>query len=151
MNVYTVTQEFSAPQVGIHLSVLDTIGKIGSRTATLIGSTEYACQAFYDWVGTADSLNYMSFTGVLPDPAVPGSTTVKGGTFAITSGASVVGVVFAFGFVPSSVVATVWKPAGGSNMFATVRSATVAAGGFTVDLQAPAPAAGYVLAFAGVQ
>jgi hypothetical protein len=151
MNVYTVTREFSAPQLGVQLDVGDTIGKVGSRLTVLIGAVEYPCQAFYDWVGTADSLNYMSFTGVLPDPVAPGGAGVKGGTVAITSGASVVNVVYAFGFIPSALVVTVWKPVGGSNLFPTVRAATVTAAGFTVDLQAPAPAAGYILSFAGVQ
>ena len=151
MRIYTVTLSFSAPQLGVNLPVASTAGKISSRVACLIGGSEYASQAFYDWMGTPNSLNYLTLLGVFPDPPAPG-VNVVGGTFAITSGSSVVTVVgAAFGFVPSLVVATVLKPAGGANLFPIIRTLTITADGFIADISAPAPTAGYVLAYAGVQ
>ena len=148
MDSYIVTSEFSAPQLGVRLLVGDTVGKIASRVDTLIGVVEYPCKAFYDWIGTADSLNYLSFVGVLPDPAGPGGGNVKGGVVAITSGASVVTVAgAAFGFVPSGIAVVVLKPVAGSNLFATVRLASITADGFTADLSSPAPGAGYSLGY----
>ena len=148
MDIYSVTKEFSAPQLGVHLNVLDTVGKLATRVETLIGATEYPCKAFYDWVGTPDSLNYLAFIGTVPDPVTPGGGGV-GGTFPIPDGADEVTVVGgAFGFVPTSVVCIVWKPAPpGSNIFATVRAGTITADGFIADLQGPTPAPGYLLSY----
>lgn len=152
MNVYSTVKEFSAPQLGVHLNVLDTVGKISVRTSVLIGGIEYGSDAFYGWVGTTDSLNYLSFVGTVPDPVSPAGALVVGGVFGVTSGSSVVTVTgAAFGFVPTSVVVVVSKPVGGSNLFATVRLATITADGFVADLSAPAPTAGYVLSYAGAQ
>jgi len=151
MDAYVVTTGFSVSYLGENLVVGDTVGKLSSRVSVLVAGTEYGNLAFYDWVGTADSLNYLSLTGVLPDPPAPGSGGV-GGTAAIVSGASVVTVAgAAFGFVPSGIAVTVLKPVGGSNLFATVRSGTVTADGFVADLSAPAPAAGYSLSYWVVQ
>ncbi len=146
MKVYVVVEEFSAPQLGIRLYVGNTIGKIESRVASLIDGVEYTCKAFYDWIGV--DINYLSFVGVLPDPIGPGGGNVKGGIVAITSGASVVTVAgAAFGFVPSGIAVVVLKPVAGSNLFATVRLASITADGFTADLSSPAPGAGYSLGY----
>jgi hypothetical protein len=144
VRVYTVTSDFSAPQIGIQIWVGDTIGKIESRVALLIGATEFTNKAFYDWAGSADSLRVMEFTEEVADPST-GSGTVKGGAANITSGQSSVTVVSAFGFVPTGVTVTVMKPNGGDNLFATVRQASITATGFIVDLSAPAKSSGYVL------
>lgn len=148
MDVYSVIKEFSAPQQGEHLNVLDTVGKIASRTSILIGPTEYACKAFWQWIGTPDSLNYLLYIGTVPDPSSGGGGGI-GGTFLIPSGADEVTVVgAAFGFVPSSVVCIVWKPSlPGSNIFATVRQATITADGFVADLSGPTPGVGYLLSY----
>src|SRR3990170_8169320 len=104
MDSYIATQEFSTPYLGTRVYVGDAVGKIASREAVIIVATEYANEAFYDWVGTSDSLNYLSFVGVLPDPPAPGVINVKGGSVSITSGASVVTVAgAAWGFVPSGI------------------------------------------------
>lgn len=151
MMAYVVVTEFAAPQVGRRLLVGDTVGKIGGRISCLIGGIEYTSQAFYDWVGSADSLNFLSFTGALPDPVAPTGALVVGGIFPIPNGQDYVTVTgAAFGYVPSSVVATVLKPVGGDNLIATVRVPTITADGFTADLQAPA-GAGYFISYAGVQ
>ena len=148
MTVYLVTHAFSAPQLGVALPVFGTIGKIASRVSSLIGGVEYTSRAFYDWLGSADSLTRLLFAGVLPDPALPGVPNMKSGSQAITSGDSFVTVTgAAWGFIPSGVAAVVTKPAGGDNLFATVRNATITADGFTADLSAPAAGAGYILYF----
>jgi hypothetical protein len=152
MTVYLVTHAFSAPQLGVALPVFGTIGKIASRVSCLIGGVEYTSRAFYDWVGSTDSLTRLLSTGVLPDPALPGVPNMKSGSQAITSGESDVTVAgAAWGFVPTGIAAVIVKPAGGDNLFATVRSATITADGFTADLSAPASGAGYILYFIVMQ
>ena len=144
MDIYVVTKEFAAPQLGVRLCVLDTIGKFSSKIVCLIGGTEYDNSAFYEWVGLDNSLNYLSFSGTIPDPV---SSVVVSGAFPITSGNDFVTVTgAAFGFVPTSVVVVVGKPSGGSdNIFATPREGSATTDGFTADLSAPASSSGYVL------
>ena len=72
MDMYVTIKEFSAPQLGVRLYVADTVGKIASRVDSLIGTIEYPDKAFYDWVATQDSLNYLSYVGTLPDPSSGG-------------------------------------------------------------------------------
>lgn len=48
---------------------------------------------------------------------------------------------------PSLVLVSVRKPAGGANLFATVREAGLTASGFTADLSAAAPTTGYKLEY----
>lgn len=151
MNVYTCTREFAAPEIGKRVMVGDTVGKIGIRVSCLFVGIEYTDKAFYNWIGTDDSLNYISFTGVLPDPVAPTGALVVGGVFPIPVGQNYVVVTgAAFGFVPSAVVATVSKPNGGDNLFVAIRVATITADGFTADIQSPA-GVGYVISYAGVQ
>jgi hypothetical protein len=68
MNVYAVTQGFSAPQLPIRLYLNDTVGKYSLSVKTIIGGVEYPNLAFYNWVDTVDSLNYLSLIGTIPDP-----------------------------------------------------------------------------------
>jgi len=68
MRVYTVTNEFDLTLLNMTVTVGTTIGKYDGQILSLIGSTEWSDPAFYDWVGSPDSLNFMSFTGVVPDP-----------------------------------------------------------------------------------
>lgn len=152
MNVYTVTREFAAPQIPDRLEVGDTIGQIVSRGTLLIGGVEYTNHAFYDWVGSADSLNYLLFVGAVPDPGLPGVPNVKGGSVSIGNGDDEVTVTgAAWGFIPSGIAVVVTKPDGGDNLFATVRSSTITADGFTADLSAPTSDAGYTLFYVVVE
>lgn len=151
MNVYSVIKEFAAPQLGVRLLISDSVGKIGNRTSVVVNSTQYPDKAFWDWVGTADSLNYLLFVGTVPDPSVPGVTTILTGTVPIVSGDDFVVVSAAFGFVPSAVVCMVTKPDGGDNLFVTPRESTISATGFTVDLSAPASGSGYALVYVVVE
>lgn len=153
MNSYITISEFVAPQIGVRLSVGNTVGKIAPRSSVLIGSTEYISSAFFNWIGTADSLNYLSFVGVLPDPIGPAGAITIGGSVAITSGESVVTVSgAAFGFIPSSVIVTVLKPNPGSgNIFATTRIGTITTDGFICDLSSAVSTAGYSLGYIVIQ
>jgi hypothetical protein len=153
VNVYTVVSEFSAPQLGIRLHVLDTVGKIGSRVSSLIGAVEYTNQAFYDWLGSVNSLIYLAFVGALPDPSAPGVPNLKSGSQDITSGNDYVTIAgAALGFVPSGVAVVVAKPTATSdNLFATVRVGTITADGFTADLSAPASEAGFKLYYVAME
>ena len=146
MDIYTAIQDFSLPHQGVLVTVGTTLGKFSSKTSVLVGAVEFNNQALWDWLGSPNSLLYVSFSGTVPEPT--GSSVVVGAS-AVTSGNDFVTVSgAAFGFVPVTVVATVLKPtAAGSNLFATVRSDSITADGFTADLSAPVGAPGYVLAF----
>jgi Major tropism determinant N-terminal domain len=68
------------------------------------------------------------------------------GTQAISSGADTVTVTgLALPSAPAQVLVTVRKITGGLNLFATVRSDSITAGGFTVDLSAATDATTYQL------
>jgi hypothetical protein len=70
------------------------------------------------------------------------------GTLALASGADTGTVTgLALPSVPAQVLVTVRKVTGGLNLFATVRSDSITAGGFTVDLSAATDAATYQLDF----
>jgi hypothetical protein len=93
------------------------------------------------------------------DGATPGGLLVGGGTStgyvqricgtqAIASGADAVTVTgLALATAPSQVLATVRKPSGGLNLFATVRGNSISAAGFTADLSAATDASTYALDF----
>lgn len=71
------------------------------------------------------------------------------GATAIPNGAAYVTVTGAgWGFTPTSIVASVAKPAGGDNIFATVREDSITSDGFIADLSAPTTTTGYVLSYA---
>jgi hypothetical protein len=72
MNVYVVTNDFSQHPDGIALEVGDTVGKLSGSTVVIVDSVSYTNDAFYAWVGSPDSLNYLSFTGSIPDPSTGG-------------------------------------------------------------------------------
>lgn len=78
----------------------------------------------------------------------PGSGAYASGQFSIPNGVSQVTVTgLALGFTPSTVVASVAKPAGGDNLFATVQQASITDDGFVADLSGTTPATGYILSY----
>lgn len=150
MQIYTATADFSLPVQCDAVVIGQTVSKYDNSVVVLIGSTEYTNQALYDWVGSADSLNYLTFTGSAPDPG--GSGTTYGGTASLTNGVDEQAISVAFGFSPSSIVAIVAMPDGtGSNIFATIEQDTVSATGFTVKFSTAIPGAGYVLHYIASQ
>ena len=69
MQVYTVISDFTlASPCGITLEVGDTVGKLDGSVGSVVNGTESDSQALYDWIGSANSLDQLSFTGVVPDP-----------------------------------------------------------------------------------
>ena len=82
-----------------------------------------------------------------PAYPAPGQVVIKVcGTQTIGSGDSSLEVTgLELAFTPARVLVSVRKPAGGDNLFATIRDESISPDGFTVDLSAPAPAAGYKL------
>lgn len=82
-----------------------------------------------------------------PYPAIGDLVVKHRGTLAIGEAAdSVTASGLALGFVPAQVLVSVRKPAAaGDNLFAAIRGDSITADGFTVDLSAAAPAAGYKL------
>jgi len=70
---------------------------------------------------------------------------------ALTAASESQAVVFTVPFTAAPTVgATVAKPSGGDNIFATVRQDTVSVNGFTAEFDAPIPATGYVLHWVAV-
>lgn len=148
MNVYTAIQDFSLPTLCSAVHIGDTVGKILSRTTTVVDGVENTNLAFFQWVGSLASAPYLVYTGVVPDPPVPGSASGVGGFKTIDDGADVVVVEVEFGFTPSSIVVTVVKPNGSdSNIFGTIRQDSISPSGFTVDFSSPITGVGYSLAY----
>jgi hypothetical protein len=85
MNVYTVTAAFDQVPDNISLGIGDTIGKLESETECVVNSVSYTNDAFYVWVGSADALNYMAFTGNIPDPSSGGGVPTAPVTAPATS------------------------------------------------------------------
>lgn len=148
MQVYIAIQEFSAPQVGNRIHLGDTVGKITSRNTCMVDGSEFESLAFFDWIGSANSVLYLASTGVVPDPPFGGLATGFGGAQSIPVGVSNLTVSgINFGFIPVSIVVTVIKPdINGSNIFGTVREDSITQTGFIVDFSAPM-GTGYILAY----
>jgi hypothetical protein len=73
MQVYTVIKDFTLSiPCSQALSIGDTVGKLDDSVGSVINGTDSDSQAFYDWVGSAGSLEFLSFTGTIPDPSVGG-------------------------------------------------------------------------------
>jgi len=146
MNLYTATAIFHLPVEGKLVTIGMTVSKYAGSQVTLVDGVQYTDKALYEWVGSTNSLLYLLFTGVLPDPT---GSSVDTGSAAIVMGDAFVTVAgAAFGFIPTTVVVTVIKPgAPNDNLFATVRENSITADGFTADLSAPANAVGYILAY----
>lgn len=145
MNNYVAIQEFSMPQNGVLVHIGDIVGKVITRSSVYINLTEYSDHAAFDWVGTVNSAPFLTYVGVVPDPPYAG---VAQGRVAISSGALTVTVSQAFGFLPTTVVATVTKPDdSGMNIFATVELDSITTTGFVVDLSAAPGSSGYFLDF----
>jgi hypothetical protein len=149
MNVYTAVVEFAVPVIGKRIHVGDTVGKTESRVACLIDGVEYSNLALFDWIGSDNSLLFVSLTGNVPDPSSGGSSSGIGWTQAVSQGASTVTVTgLGLAETPVAVLVTINKPDGnGSNIFATVRQDSVSTDGFVVDLSSAIPGAGYKLAY----
>lgn len=88
-----------------------------------------------------------------PTYPTPSTLLVKHcGTAAVTAAASSVTVTgLALDFTPAQVLVSIRKPAGGDNLWATVRDASISADGFIADLSAPAVGAGYKLDYLLIQ
>jgi hypothetical protein len=149
MLVYSVIKEFCLHLLNQTVEVGDTVGKLESRVGSVVDGTEWDDQAFFDWVGSVNSLEFLQFVGTVPDPPVPGAITESHGTEALLAGQDFFTLTgAAFGFVPTALAVIVVKPsASGDNLFATLRDGTLTADGFTVDLQSNVPGAGYKLSY----
>jgi len=147
MDVYNVTGAFDLPLLGVEVTVGSTVSKFASKIDTFVNAIEWADKSFYQWIGSQDSLNYLSFVGTVPDPS--SITSAAAGSVGLTAGQDYYTLTgMAFGFVPTSVVVTVAKPnPNASNIFATVRDGTLTADGFTVDFSTAIPGAGYRLEY----
>lgn len=73
MQVYTVISEFNLTPCNITLEVGDTVGKLSGSVLVVINGTEYDNKALYNWIGSVNSADQLSFVGVVPDPPVGGS------------------------------------------------------------------------------
>jgi hypothetical protein len=146
VNIFVVTKAFDLPMIGVEVAIGNTVSKLSLTVGSYVNATAWADKAFYQWVGSVDSLNYLTFSGVVPDPS---SSSAKAGSIGLTAGQDYYTVTgAAFGFAPTCVVVTVAKPnSNESNIFATVRDGTLTADGFTVDFSADIPAAGYKLEY----
>lgn len=83
--------------------------------------------------------------------STPPSTggTSQSGLTPIGVGVDLIAVTFplVFSTIPTQVIATVEKPSGGDNIFATVRRDTVSTTGFTAELSGTTPDANHKLSW----
>lgn len=73
MQVYICTKEFDLTTLNVTVTVGQTVSKWDGQILSLVDTVEWPNKAFYDWIGEADSLNYISFVGSIPDPSPSGS------------------------------------------------------------------------------
>lgn len=148
MDVYTVIKAFDLNIINQEVAIGDTVGKFGGSINTLVNATQFPNKAFWQWIGSPDSLTYLTFVGVVPDPSSGGINEAHG-MVALTPGQDFFTLAGAgWSFVPTAMVCIVVKPtAGDDNFFATLRDGTLTADGFTVDFQSAIPGAGYFLSY----
>jgi len=72
MRVYQVISDFDLTPMNVALTVGDVVGKLDGAVAVTVNSIQYANQALYDWVGSANSAEELQFVGTIPDPPVGG-------------------------------------------------------------------------------
>jgi len=69
MLVYNVIKEFDlTTPCGQTLYVGDTVGKLEGSVLSTVNGIELESQAFYEWIGSANSADKLAFTGIVPDP-----------------------------------------------------------------------------------
>lgn len=148
MDVYGVTKAFDLPLINTEVAIGDTVGKFSMSVNTLVNITQFPNKAFYNWIGSGDSLNYLTFLGTVPDPSSGGISEAHG-VVALVNGQDYFTLSgMGWSFVPTAMVCVVVKPgASDDNFFATLRDGTLSADGFTVDFQSPISGAGYYLSY----
>ena len=148
MDVYTVIKAFDLNIVNQELSIGNTVGRFSLSINTLVNATQFPNKAFWQWIGSQDSLNYLSFMGTVPDPS-SGGVNEAHGMVALNNGDDFFTLTGAgWSFVPTAMVCIVVKPsAGDDNFFATLRDGTLTADGFTVDFQSAISNTGYYLGY----
>lgn len=144
MDNYITTKAFDVPRLGIEASIGTIISKFGTKVDTMLGAVEWPDEAFYQWIGSAGSLGYMTFTGTNPDPS---SIIAIAGSINLTIGQDYYDLTGAgFWFSPQIAVITIVKPTPTSaNLFVVLRDGTLTTDGFTVDFSSPIPSTGYKL------
>lgn len=149
MDVYTVDRSFSLPILNKSLAIGTFISKYSGSVNTLVNAVEYPDKALWGWIGSTDSLNYLSLSGSLPDPSGP--ITEVHGSVSLTAGQNFYTLVSDFSFLPTIMVGVVVTPIAGQNIMLTLRSGTLSATGFTVDFTAQIPGPGYSLSYIVIQ
>lgn len=144
MNNYIVTKAFDVPMLDLEVPIGTIVSKLNTKVDSFIGALEWSNQAFWEWLGSAGSAGYMTFTGSVPDPssiiAIAGSIDlVMGQDYYDYTGAG-------FWFAPQVGVITIVKPTPTSaNLFVVLRAGTLTTDGFIVDFSSPIPTTGYKL------
>lgn len=149
MDVYTVSKAFDLNIINQEVAIGDTVSKFGGSVNTLVNATQFPNKAFWQWIGSQDSLTYLTFLGVVPDPTPGTGITEAHGLVALNDGDDFFTLTGAgWSFVPTAMVCIVVKPsAADDNFFATLRDVTLTADGFTVDFQSAISNTGYYLSY----
>ena len=144
MDNYLTTVAFDVPKLGLEVAQGTIISKFASKVDSMIGTVEWADEAFYQWIGSTGSLGVMGFTGTVPDPS---SIVAISGSINLTIGQDWYNLTGAgFWFTPQVAVITIVKPTPtSSNLFVVLRDGTLTADGFTVDFSSGIPTTGYKL------
>ena len=144
MKNYITTKAFDVSMLGMEVPIGTIISKFEDKIDTMIGTMEWADQAFWQWIGSAGSLGSMNYTGTTPDPS---SVVAISGSINMTIGQDYYDFTGAgFWFTPQVGVITLVKPTPtSSNLFVVLRDGTLTSDGFTVDFSSPIPTTGYKL------
>ena len=62
MDIYNVICAFDIPMLGVEVGIGDTVSKLGSSFDCLVNAIAWDDKAFYQWVGSKDSLNYLELS-----------------------------------------------------------------------------------------
>jgi len=144
---YSATLDLNTSEIATALGSDEDIAIKVDLEVRNVGNTE---RTTYRFAATLLMEAYSNEADPTPGtPTYPAANLVVAkymGPVAIDAAADSVAVTgLALSFVPAAVLVSVRKPAGGDNIWATVRDATLAADGFTADLSAAPGTAGYKL------
>lgn len=144
MKNYIVAEAFDIPMLNLEVPAGTIVSKYETRIDTLIGTLEWADQAFWNWIGSTGSAGNLTYTGTIPDPS---SVVAIAGSIGLTIGQDYYDFTGAgFWFTPQVGVITLVKPTPtSSNLFVVLRDGTLTSDGFVVDFSSSIPTTGYKL------
>lgn len=123
------------------------------QQVALIGAVLVSSGASFEGVSSTTTYTIrggLPQTDEIPDGEEVDPEVTRRGTVAIANGATSVSVAFTLMTSAPYVVATVYAPNGGDNIFATVVKSSITSTGFDVTLSGPVPDGNYELGYIAI-